>query len=74
VWLASERTFLNWLRVSVLVSSFALALFNAAGNDWVTKGMGMVYAALSIGMLGYAWAMQERRRMRILTRYGGHHG
>ncbi|KAK4695551.1 putative membrane protein, partial [Phenoliferia sp. Uapishka_3] len=74
VWLASERTFLNWLRVSILISSFALALFNgAAVGDKVAKGMGLTYAVISIGMLGYAWTMQEKRRHRIITRFGGHH-
>ncbi|KAL8280111.1 hypothetical protein RQP46_007441 [Phenoliferia psychrophenolica] len=74
VWLASERTFLNWLRVSLLISSFALALFNSAAvGDNVTKGMGMTYAVISLGMLGYAWTMQERRRHRIINRYSGHH-
>ena len=75
VWLASERTFLNWLRVSLLISSFALALFNSAGpGDKVAKWMGLVYACISIGMLGYAWTMQEKRRHRIITHFGGHHG
>ncbi|KAM0747107.1 hypothetical protein T439DRAFT_293232 [Meredithblackwellia eburnea MCA 4105] len=74
VWLASERTFLNWLRVSLLISSFALALFNsAADGDWVTKGMGFTYALIAIGMLGYAWTMQQKRRTRIITRFSGHH-
>lgn len=75
VWLASERTFLNWLRVSLLVSSFALTLFNTAGDgDWVAKGMGLIYVALAFGMMGYAWVMHEKRRKRIVERYAGHHG
>lgn len=75
VWLASERTFLNWLRVALLLSSFALALFNSAStHDHVAKWMGFSYALIAIGMIGYAWAMQNRRRHRIVTRYGGHHG
>lgn len=75
VFLASERTFLNWLRVSLLLSSFALTLFNTSPvGDWVGKGMGLVYIALAFAMGAYAWKMQERRRERIITRYAGHHG
>lgn len=72
VWLASERTFLNWLRVALLLSSFALALFNS--GDKLAKWMGFTYAVIAVGMLGYAWLMHERRRTRIITRYAGHHG
>lgn len=75
VWFASERTFLTWLRVAVVISTFALALFNSAGDgDWVAKGMGIVYAGLAIAILGYAYAMHGRRRKRIMGRYAGHHG
>ena len=75
VFLASERTFLNWLRVSLLLSSFALTLFNTAvDGDWVAKGMGTFYILLAFGMGGYAWVMQGRRRKRIVERYSGHHG
>lgn len=75
VFLASERTFLTWLRVAVLISTFALALFNsAAPGDWVAKGMGFTYATVAIGVIGYAWVMHEKRRTRIIGRYAGHHG
>ncbi|CAO1622398.1 unnamed protein product [Parajaminaea phylloscopi] len=30
VWLANERTWISWLHVSILIGSFALALFNSA--------------------------------------------
>lgn len=74
VWLASERTFLNYLRVAVLLSSFALALFNSASpKDYIASAMAMVYAIIGVGMVGYAWAMQERRRRRIMERWGGSH-
>ncbi|GJN90101.1 hypothetical protein Rhopal_003100-T1 [Rhodotorula paludigena] len=74
VWLASERTLLSWFRVSLLLSSFALALFNSAGeHDWASRGMGMTYAIIACGMLGYAWTMHRVRRYRIVMRYGGHH-
>ncbi|SCV73418.1 BQ2448_7344 [Microbotryum intermedium] len=74
VWLASERTFLNWLRVALLLSSFALALFNSAGpTDQVAKWMGFAYAVIAILMLGYAYYMHRLRRQRIIHRYAGHH-
>ncbi|GAA5875323.1 hypothetical protein JCM8547_003204 [Rhodosporidiobolus lusitaniae] len=74
VWLASERTLLSWFRVSLLLSSFALALFNSAGErDWASRSMGVVYAVIAVGMLGYAWTMHRVRRWRIVNRYAGHH-
>ncbi|GAA6028802.1 hypothetical protein JCM8097_007403 [Rhodosporidiobolus ruineniae] len=74
VWLASERTLLSWFRVSLLLSSFALALFNSAGlHDHASRAMGVVYALIAVGMLGYAWTMHRVRRYRIVMRYGGHH-
>lgn len=97
VWLASERTFLNWLRVTtspspclsgarltapfepqvaLLISSFGLALFNASVGvkDAVGQTMGIIYTVLAIGMVGYAYRMQQRRRHRIIYRFAGHHG
>ncbi|CEQ41190.1 SPOSA6832_02881, partial [Sporobolomyces salmonicolor] len=75
VWLASERTLLSWFRVSLLLSSFALALFNSAGeSDSGSRAMGATYAVIAVGMLGYAWTMHRVRRWRIVMRYPGHHG
>ena len=75
VWLASERTLLSWFRVALLLSSFALALFNSASDrDWASKTMGVIYAVIACAMLGYAWTMHRIRRYRIVMRYGGHHG
>ncbi|GAA6052968.1 hypothetical protein JCM3770_001153 [Rhodotorula araucariae] len=74
VWLASERTLLSWFRVSLLLSSFALALFNSAGpSDWASRGMGIAYSVIACGMLAYAWTMHRVRRYRIVMRYPGHH-
>lgn len=74
VWLASERTLLSWFRVSLLLSSFALALFNSAGpRDYASKSMGVCYAVIACGMLAYAWVMHRIRRYRIVMRYPGHH-
>ncbi|GAA5889583.1 hypothetical protein JCM6882_007076 [Rhodosporidiobolus microsporus] len=74
VWLASERTLLSYFRVSLLISSFALALFNAAGEtDTASRAMGVVYAVIACGMLGYAWVMHRVRRYRIVHRYPGSH-
>lgn len=46
VYLASERTFFSWIRVSLLLGSFGLALFN--GGDSMGRVMGLVYAGISI--------------------------
>lgn len=75
VFLASERTFLTWLRVAVLISTFALALFNTAGDgNWVAKGMGFIYALLAVLIIAYARYMHSVRRSRIIGRFAGHHG
>lgn len=47
--LSGERTFFSWLRVALLLGSFALALFN--GGDKIGSRMGMVYAIISMGMV-----------------------
>ncbi|GAA5829896.1 hypothetical protein JCM3766R1_006693 [Sporobolomyces carnicolor] len=74
VWLASERTLLSWFRVSLLLSSFALALFNSASDqDTSSRVMGFLYAVIAVGMLGYSWTMHRIRRWRIIMRYPGHH-
>ncbi|GAA6010044.1 hypothetical protein JCM10207_007533 [Rhodosporidiobolus poonsookiae] len=74
VWLASERTLLSWFRVSLLLSSFALALFNSAGeHDAGSRWMGVLYVTIACGMLLYAWTMHRVRRYRIVMRYPGHH-
>jgi len=70
VFLASERTFFSWLRVSLLLGSFALALFN--GGDEIGRNMGIVYALISIGAVVYSWAMFQRRSHRIRNTYAGH--
>ena len=46
VYLASERTFFSWIRVSLLLGSFGLALFN--GGDSMGRIMGLIYAGISI--------------------------
>ncbi|GAA6059960.1 hypothetical protein JCM10212_001309 [Sporobolomyces blumeae] len=74
VWLASERTLLSWFRVSLLLSSFALALFNGASeNDTASRVMGVLYAVIAASMLIYSWTMHRVRRWRIVMRYPGHH-
>ncbi|CAD6567153.1 MAG: hypothetical protein CYPHOPRED_001461 [Cyphobasidiales sp. Tagirdzhanova-0007] len=71
VFLASERTFFSWLRVSLLLGSFALALFN--GGDKLGRSMGLVYAVISLASVAYSWAMFQRRSHRIRTTYAGNH-
>ena len=78
VYLAAERTLLNWLRVAVLLGTFAIALVNSAkhstGNPLVGKVFGVVYMALAAGAIIYAWRVFELRRQRITNRYPGHFG
>ena len=46
VFLASERTFFSWIRVSLLLGSFGLALFNS--GDGLGRAMGLTYAGISL--------------------------
>ena len=78
VYLAAERTLLSWLRLAVLIGSFAVALVNSAkngtGNPLTAKIFGVVYAAIGAGTVIYAWRVFETRRQRITARYPGHFG
>lgn len=78
VYLAAERTLLSWLRLAVLIGSFAVALVNSAkhgtGNPLVGKIFGVVYAVIGASTVIYAWRVFETRRQRITARYPGHFG
>lgn len=70
VWLANERTFLKWQHIAILQGSLALALYTAAGKNFLAEAMGAVYVLIAAfaGLWGYY--MHQVRRGMILERSG----
>ena len=70
VWLANERTYLKWQHICILQGSVALALYTAAGEDFLAEVMGVVYILIAAfaGLWGYA--MLRTRRGMIVERSG----
>ncbi|EPX73321.1 polyphosphate synthetase [Schizosaccharomyces octosporus yFS286] len=67
VWLANERTYLNWLQVVVLFGSLSLALYNSAGEG-IGRVFGSIYVLLAVLMGMYAWRLHAKRCHLIMTR------
>ncbi|CAG8502957.1 5740_t:CDS:2 [Dentiscutata erythropus] len=72
VFFANERTFFSWMRFSILLSTFALALFNAAAAD-NDLGMrcAMAYTAIGITTLVYSLYSYNRRLSMINAKNPG---
>nr|CDI54406.1 conserved hypothetical protein [Melanopsichium pennsylvanicum 4]SNX85349.1 related to VTC1 \ len=77
VWFANERTWISWLRVSILIGSFALALFNSdaffkdhndkhshAHNDYLSSGSIKAFGAAyaGIAVLTLLWGLYTYQR------------
>lgn len=84
VWFANERTWISWLRVSILIGSFALALFNSDTffknhhsdksqylSSGSIKAFGAVYAGIAILTLLWGLYSYQRRVTMIKTKYPG---
>ncbi|OBZ72510.1 Vacuolar transporter chaperone 2 [Grifola frondosa] len=71
VWFANERTWISYLQLSVLVGTLALALFNAS-KDQIARDFAYAYAAISVGVLIYGYALYQRRITLIRKRDPGH--
>ncbi|KAA1107816.1 hypothetical protein PGTUg99_023332 [Puccinia graminis f. sp. tritici] len=71
VWLANERTWLNWCRTGVLLGSFGVALINSSPSLGA-RAMGVVYAAIAIGTIGYGHHLYKKRIRLIKEKYSGH--
>ncbi|PCH42045.1 hypothetical protein WOLCODRAFT_137659 [Wolfiporia cocos MD-104 SS10] len=70
VWFANERTWIAYLNTSVLVGTLALALFNAS-KDQIARNIAYSYAAISVGILVYGYAVYQRRISLIRKRDPG---
>ncbi|KAJ1033814.1 hypothetical protein NDA16_000024 [Ustilago loliicola] len=77
VWFANERTWISWLRVSVLIGSFALALFNSDTffkhhneqhpgryKDYLSSGSIKAFGAVyaGIAVLTLLWGLYSYQR------------
>ncbi|KAI9061076.1 hypothetical protein FKP32DRAFT_1594751 [Trametes sanguinea] len=71
VWFANERTWISYLQTSVLIGTLALALFNASKDD-ISRNFAYAYAALSVAVLVYGYAVYQHRITMIRRRDPGH--
>ncbi|KAI0749717.1 hypothetical protein C8Q80DRAFT_1163592 [Daedaleopsis nitida] len=71
VWFSNERTWIAYLQTGVLIGTLALALFNAS-KDEVARNFAYAYAALSIAVLVYGYAVYQHRISMIRRRDPGH--
>ena len=77
VWFANERTWISWLRVSILIGSFALALFNSDTffqhhsdqhpghhNNYLSSGSIKAFGAIyaAIAILTLLWGLYSYQR------------
>lgn len=77
VWFANERTWISWLRVSILIGSFALALFNSdtffqhhnhdhpgKHDGWMSSGSIKAFGAIyaGIAVLTLLWGLYSYQR------------
>ncbi|KNC73532.1 hypothetical protein SARC_13910, partial [Sphaeroforma arctica JP610] len=71
VFFANERTFLNWLHTSTMISTIGLALLNLAPNKASAKGAkmaGIMLIPVAILFLGYALYLYFWRDQMIRNR------
>jgi len=62
VWFANERTWISYLNNSILLGTLAITLFNTAPkDDSVARAFSYVYAAISLGVLVYGFALYQWR-------------
>ncbi|CAG8539334.1 14189_t:CDS:2 [Ambispora leptoticha] len=71
VYFANERTFFSWLRFSLLLGTFSVALFNAGTNDNIGRFCGLLYSTISVMVLIYALSQYHKRVDMINSRHAG---
>lgn len=71
VWLANQRTFIKWLHISILLSTFSLGLYNAAGKqNGIAQALAVVYTFFALFAAAWGWYMYEKRSRLIRQRSG----
>ncbi|CAG8553553.1 4582_t:CDS:2 [Ambispora gerdemannii] len=71
VYFANERTFFSWLRFSMLLGTFSVALFNAGNEDNIGRFCGLLYSTISVIVLIYALSQYHKRVDMINSRNPG---
>lgn len=87
VWFANERTWISWLRASILIGTLSLALFNSSsyfepsegnpgnpGMAKVVRDFGIVYSAIAAIVLLWGLYSYQRRVTLIKSRWAGSFG
>jgi hypothetical protein len=69
VWLANQRTFVKWQHVTVLLASFSLGLYNAAGaGNPVARMLAVTYTAFAVFAGAWGYGVYVHRSRMIATR------
>ncbi|WFD36692.1 hypothetical protein MCUN1_003579 [Malassezia cuniculi] len=84
VWFANERTWISWLRASVLIGTLSLALFNSSsyfepsegnpgnpGMAKVVRNFGIIYSVIAAAVLLWGLYSYQRRVTLIKSRWAG---
>lgn len=69
VFFANERTYFSWMRFSLVLATFSLALFNS--GDAIGKLSGIIYTLISVSVMIYGAGLYYRRRELIRNRLSG---
>jgi uncharacterized membrane protein YidH (DUF202 family) len=71
VWLANQRTFIKWQHIAILLATFSLALYNAAGvsND-IARTLSVVYTGFAVFASVWGWYVYMWRTRLITERSG----
>ncbi|KAK3371715.1 VTC domain-containing protein [Lasiosphaeria ovina] len=70
VWLANERTFLKWQHICVLLGTFAISLYTAAGKNSLAEFMGIGYILVAVFAGCWSYYILHTRRTMIVQRSG----
>lgn len=71
VWLANQRTFIKWQHIAILLATFSLALYNAAGVDNnIARALSVVYTCFAVFASIWGWYVFMWRTRLIHERSG----
>ncbi|KAJ9604615.1 Phosphate metabolism transcription protein [Cladophialophora chaetospira] len=71
VWLANQRTFIKWQHIAILLATFSLALYNAAGVDNnIARALSIVYTGFAVFASIWGWYVYMWRSRLIHERSG----
>lgn len=71
VWLANQRTFVLWQRITILLTTIGLGFYNAAGLDNMTaQTIAIVYLGFAVFSAAWGYGVYMRRSELIRKRDG----